>query len=213
MSFDPSPPRSPDSRNERIIVAALGLLFAMAIVAEVASSYEPAKLSILFMALFWIPLAALHEMGHAVVARALGWRVRSLVVGFGKPLIRFDFRGVPVEIRALPIEGFVRCAPTSLDSVRARSAAIYFAGPGIELLLACMILYGAGVETLLNPSLDIGVIALQSLALAGVLGAVLNLIPHSTVTLDGEILNDGLGIIWSLTADRREFEAWLEAAE
>jgi hypothetical protein len=51
------------------------------------------------------------------------------------------------------------------------------------------------------------VIALQSLALASVVGGVMNLIPHSTVSRDGEIPNDGLGILLSLRRPLREWEA------
>jgi membrane-associated protease RseP (regulator of RpoE activity) len=199
--------------NERAIVAVFTLFIGGAFVAEILSAYQPAKLSILFMLAFWVPLVALHELGHAIAAARLGWRVRQLVVGFGPVIKRFEVRGVSVELRALPIEGFVRCAPTTLDNVRLRSAAIYFAGPGIELVFAGLIWLAVGSGVLFSATQDVSLIALQSLALAAVMGGVLNLIPHSSFSADGEIPNDGLGILLSLSADPREFKAMLEPDE
>ncbi len=199
--------------SERVIVAVFSLFIGGAFAAEILSSYDPVKLSILFMLAFWVPLVALHELGHAIVAGRLGWRVRRLVVGFGPVVARFRVRGVSVELRALPIEGFVRCAPKTLDNVRIRSAAIYLAGPGIELLFAGLIGLVVGTRVLLSPSQDVSVIALQSLALAAVMGGVLNLIPHSSFSAEGEIPNDGLGILLSLSAEPHEFRAMLEPDE
>jgi hypothetical protein len=105
----------------------------------------------------------------------------------------------------------VRCYPLDTRSVRWKSAGIYFAGPGIELLLAVLILLGVGSETLLTRTSDVGIIALQSVALAAVTGAVVNLIPHSTMGPAGEMLNDGLGILWSLGRPVHEWEAEIRA--
>jgi hypothetical protein len=97
--------------------------------------------------------------------------------------------------------------PRNLDSVRLRSAAVYFAGPGIELLFALLLLYGAGSDVLLQPSASVPIIALQSLALASTMGGVINLIPHSTISAEGEIANDGLGILQSFVLPEEHFAA------
>jgi membrane-associated protease RseP (regulator of RpoE activity) len=207
--FDPAPESSrPLTRSERWIYAGFSLFLLGCYVAEVVSDFEPVKLSILFMILAWPPLLVLHEAGHALVARWLGWRLEAVVIGFGRPLVRgLRVGGVDVEIRSLPVEGFVRCSSRDLAGVRWKSAAIYFAGPGIELLFTLLLLLAFGADILLTRSQDVGVIALQSLALASVVGGVVNLIPHSTLGRDGEIPNDGLGILLSLRRPLRDWEA------
>jgi len=53
-------------------------------------------------------------------------------------------------------------------------------------------------------------IALQSLAFAALVGAVINLIPLGITTADGSAPNDGLGIILSLTSSKREYQEWIK---
>jgi len=214
MSFDPNPDqnRGPQDGAERLVYALFGLLIFGAFAAEIWSNFHPAKLSILLILVFWAPLLVLHELGHAVVAAWLGWRVDAIVIGFGRPISRFRWRGIDVEVRIAPIEGFVRCRPESLAGVRGRSAAIYAAGPGIELMLA-LALWSMIGPSLLEPSSDVGFIAIQSLALAAAMGAVLNLIPHSTLSVDGEVPNDGLGMMLSFTLPLEHFARMLESSE
>lgn len=166
--------------------------------AEIVHNYQPAKLACLLIVLFWIPLLALHEAGHALMASALGWRVIQVVIGMGKVLTFFRIGSAHVEIRLFPVEGFVRSAPTDLSWPQVKSALIYFAGPGIELLLAVILLVLMGPDRLFSRSDDYGVITCQSLAVACMVHVVLNLIPHAIQTPEGFVPNDGLGIIYSL---------------
>lgn len=197
VMFDPAPERGPSSRAERVFlgvvaVAALGLF-----IAEIADNYSPVKLSALLVVLFWTPLLALHELGHAVVAHLLGWRVGQIVIGMGKPVWRFRAGSASVTVRMLPVEGFVRCVPTRLRRPQLESALIYFAGPGVELLLALAVLLFVGPDRLFSPSQQYATIAWQSLALAATTQAVLNLLPFATQSGDRVMHSDGLGIITS----------------
>ncbi len=195
--YDPAPQRGPLSAQERwfcgiFLVVIFGLL-----IAEVCHNYEPVKLSALLVPLFWIPLLAVHEAGHAVVAALLNWYVGQVVIGMGRMVGRFRIGTAVIEIRLIPIEGFVKCVPKNLVLPHVKSALIYFAGPGVELLLAGCILLLVGPERLLSRSDDYLLIVWQSLALASAAQAVLNLIPVSVRTPEGDIANDGLGIIRS----------------
>jgi hypothetical protein len=149
--------RDPETTSERIIYALFLLVILGLFAADVFSNYQPVKLSALLVVLFWIPLLALHEAGHAVVARALGWRVHRLVVGMGKSLAQFRIASIAVEVRIIPVEGFVITTPCDLRSPRLKSALIYFAGPGVELLLALVILLLLGPERLFTRSEDYAV--------------------------------------------------------
>ncbi len=188
------------SRSEQRWVAVGGLLLTGLFLAELAVDYTPAKISMLLVLLFWLPLLVLHELGHAIAARAVGWHVDEMVIGFGKELFRFRYGHTLVRVRLLPIEGYVQPHPTSLAGARWKNALIYLAGPGIEILLAFALWLVVGDALTVN-STDYGVIATQSLALGALMGAGFNLLPYAT----GNGVSDGLGAILSLFANDELF--------
>jgi hypothetical protein len=192
----------------------LPLLFLLVLLglfaAEVFVNYQPVKLTALLVALFWVPLLVLHETGHAVVTALLGWRVHRVVLGMGRTLWRLRVGDVPVEVRTFPVEGFVQPSPRNLRSPRLKSALIYFAGPGSELLLVLLIALVVGPATLLSYREDIGLLIVQSLCIAALASAILNLIPHLAITATGEVANDGLGILRSFTRPLDDFAAMVD---
>jgi hypothetical protein len=199
MLHTPGPERSPMSSTERwtygiFLVVMLGLFAG-----EVVANYEPVKLSVLLFLLFWGPLLALHELAHAAVAALVGWRVERIVIGMGRPVAEYRLGNAVLEVRLIPLEGFVRSVPKNLVLPGLKHALIYFAGPGIELILAGGILLLIGPNQLFSHSEDWRIIAWQSLAAASTFGGVLNLIPHAVQSGAGFIPNDGLGIILSLS--------------
>lgn len=200
--------RSQDERpwtsSERLIAVGFSLLFFGLLAAEIVHDWTPARLSVPVFVISWAVLTAIHELGHALVARALGWRVDQLRVGLG-PLVRqLEWRGVAIELRAFPIVGFVVVTPGSLDSARAKSAAIYAAGPGIELLIAAAVATAVGWHTILAPSESLTVVSAQAFCAAALYGAVINLIPFSP---QPGVITDGLGILRSPFLPRSHFEA------
>jgi len=194
---DPAPKRGPLTPREWVISGIFLAILLGLFAASIFYDFSPVKLSALLVILYWIPLLVVHEAGHAFVARALGWHVGQVVLGMGRTLAEFRIGRATVEVRLLPIEGFVASVPTNLRWPRIKSAAIYFAGPGADLLVAAAVLLLVGPDRLLSASEDYGLIAWQSLALAAVSQGVLNLIPHSVRTPEREIPNDGLGILRS----------------
>jgi hypothetical protein len=195
--YGPAPRRGPQTPTEWVILSAFLLLILGLFVAEICDDYHPAKLAILLVVVFWIPLLALHEGGHAVAAALLGWRVGRVVVGVGKAVARFRLGTAAVEVRVVPVEGFVRCVPTRLRLPHLESALIYFAGPGVELLLAATVLVLVGPDRLFSASQDYELVVWRSLAVAAASQAVLNLLPFAVTTRDGLLQSDGLGIIVS----------------
>jgi len=207
------PQRGPSGSFEwwfsALVLAVILGLFAAAVLVE----FRPEKLMALFIPLFWVLLLPLHEAGHAMVARILGWYVGQVVIGWGKPVARFRWGKTRIEIRALPLEGFVRTVPINLSCPRLKSALIYFAGPGAELLLLGILLAAVGPRTLLSPSPSYPLLAAQSLALAILVSTFINLVPHSVMSASGPIANDGLGILSSFFVPESHFAEMIRSRD
>ncbi len=195
--YDPAPDHEPASPSERAIYFGFFVVVFALFIAEVVHDYTPGKLTALLVFVFWMPLLVLHEAGHAVVAWLLGWHVGQVEIGIGKPLIRFRLGSASVTVRLVPVAGYVTSVPTRLRYPRFENALIYFAGPGVELIVAGGVLLWIGPERMFSISRDYGLIAWQSLALAAASQAIMNLIPYSVHTRDQKHPNDGLGIIVS----------------
>jgi len=140
----------------------------------------------------------------------LNWEVKRVVLGVGKVMMLTKLFGAPVEIRSIPFEGFVQIAPKTVSYARFKHALIYFAGPGIELLLFILIaIYLGGLSELFTVTNDYSRIALQSFSFAALAGAVINLIPMGVVTKDGNTPNDGMGILLCLFTSGADYQAWI----
>jgi hypothetical protein len=200
------PPEREAEGWERWFTTIVLAMFLGLIAAEILRDFKPEKLSAIFIPLFWMPLVALHEAGHAIVARFCGWEVERLVVGYGKLMRRFSIGRTRVELRQFPIEGFVLPFPKNLSSPRIKQTLIYAAGPGIELLLVLAIYLVFGGDVLLSPSSNIGVIALQSLCVSALMGVIINLVPHWTTSGGGKSWSDGMGVLMSHKLPDRYFE-------
>lgn len=207
--YDPNPERTPETPDERVSSAIFLLLFVGLILAGLLQDFEPVKVSAVLVVVFWVPLIALHEAGHALMAAALGWHVGQVVVGMGPPLKRLRVGGVPVEIRTFPVTGFVTCVPTNLNLPHCKKALISFAGPGIELLLSGLLLLLVGPDRLLTRTNDYALIAVQSLALAATAQALINLIPFMVKVGDEWQVSDGLGIIRSFLTPASDYASMI----
>jgi hypothetical protein len=217
MSEDDSPEHGSMSRTEILgCIAFLVILLAL-FTAEVVDNFHPVKLAILFIVLFWIPMLFVDEAGHALVATLAGWHVRRVVLGMGRRVARFRVGAVPVELRIVPVEGFVDPSPRNLRMPQLKSALIYFAGPGTELLVLAVLAWAVGVETMLTApdpqNVNMGLLAAQSLAVVILASALVNLVPHYIITPTGKMANDGLGIIQSFLRPTRDYYHQMERSD
>ena len=86
--YGPAPRRGPKTPSEWAILTGFLLVFLALFVVGIAGDFRPANLTAPLVLLFWIPLLALHEGGHAAAAALLGWRVGRVVVGVGASIGR-----------------------------------------------------------------------------------------------------------------------------
>ena len=100
-------------------------------------------------------LVFIHELGHFLVAKKNGVRVKTFSIGFGKKLLRYKKGETEYCISLIPFGGYVAMTgenpdnPDEIDeegsfvskSVGAR-AAIAFAGPFVNILFAFLLLIG-----------------------------------------------------------------------
>ncbi|MBX3183659.1 MAG: M50 family metallopeptidase [Polyangiaceae bacterium] len=211
--YDPAP-RRPLSQGERLIAAGFFLLFFGALAGELLRDFRPVKLGLLAAVVSWVPLLVLHELGHALAARAVGWHVSEVVLGQGRDLVRFRWGKARVSFKLAPLIGYVRTVPTSLTGARWRQALIYAAGPLAELCLVLALWLVVG-EELLRRSESLGVVLAQAVALTALLGGLFNLLPFR---VPGGGASDGLGILLSAFTPRERFEwqlatPWVDLAE
>ncbi len=203
--------KEPSSKTEKIFLIVISIAFLFMMTMEISTNFEPKKLGALLFVVFWIPLLFIHEFGHALMAKILGWQVKRIVLGVGKIMMVTRLFNAPVEIRSIPLEGFVQIAPKTVKLARFKHALIFFAGPGIELLVVFMITYWlGGFEQLFIVTNDYTRIALQGFAFAALAGAILNLIPLGIVTKDGSTPNDGMGILLCLFSSEMDYEMWIK---
>lgn len=190
-----APDRSPQSPNEWGILVILSVFFGLFLVLDLAREFSIQKLSVPFFLLSWVVLLILHEFGHALVARALGWRVEKVSIGTGKVRREHRILGMPVEFRTIPLSGYAVPRPVDLHLPRLKHFLIYAAGPGVELVAVALIAALVGKDRLLTPTEVPAMIAMQTFCVAALFGAVFNLIPLSHATGNGLAWSDGLGLI------------------
>ena len=198
--FDPAP-RLPTTAGERRILAVSAVVLLVLLAAELLRGFTVVKLSVLGIALAWVPLLMLHELGHALAGWLAGWRIQEIVIGFGRELAQFRVGGCLVRLRAAPVEGYVVPSPTDVRHARWKSAFIYAAGPGAELAVVGLLWVLMG-ERLTRPATELHWILLQSIAVAAAMGVIFNLLPLPS----GGGVRDGLGILASLAVSDQAFQ-------
>ncbi len=191
------PDRGPQTRGEKFFVLALcGCIGGLMLVGFV-EDFTPRMWSIPFFLISWPILLVLHEFGHGLIAKWLGWEVEMVAIGTGAIRARRRIFGMLVEFRAIPLSGFVQTRATDLIQPRLKNCLIYAAGPGIEIVAVILALLFVGSDTLLNRTDGVVVIAVQAFCVAALMGAVINLIPFPHRAEQGTVWSDGMGMIMS----------------
>ncbi|MGV3773288.1 MAG: site-2 protease family protein [Verrucomicrobiales bacterium] len=149
------------------------------------------KFTVLY--LFFVPAIALHELGHAAVAWLVRWKVLKVQVGwFGKPIFQKTAFGIDWQWNSIPLGGMAYVYPQKTSWFPLKAAAVLFAGPGVNLLMAwfCFGPLDANVH-MLEPGFDL----LGLFGLANLLGGAINLVPAKAKYFSIPVDTDGRAIL------------------
>lgn len=163
-----------------------------------------------------------HELGHFLVGRALGVRVRTFSLGFGKRIWGFQRDGTDYRVAAIPLGGYVSFAgqdPTVqtddpgafLNHPRWHRIAIYLAGPAMNvvlsiLLVALIFMVGIDLPNTRDVSTEVGTVLEDSA------GAEAGLREGDLIrSIDGEEVQDWQAVSMAiLTSPERELAVEVE---
>lgn len=113
------------------------------------------RMSVVYFLLLVSVLVVIHELGHFVAAKLLGFKVLRFSLGFGRPLLRVSLGETDYQVGLIPLGGYVRIlGEDSGDDIPVTDAdrafhdkplwqrlAVVFAGPLSNLLLPIIIYF------------------------------------------------------------------------
>jgi tetratricopeptide (TPR) repeat protein len=136
--------------GQRSVASGLGILGGFVLVAWTLSNGQVALgrvgQEVLWFLVVFLIVIPIHELGHALAGFLVGHRIRSVVIGVGRPLLVFNLAGVAVTINLLPLGGLTMGTPRTGGWLRVRLWVFAAGGPAANLLL-CYVLrrvYGHG---------------------------------------------------------------------
>ncbi|HTM22902.1 MAG TPA: RIP metalloprotease RseP [Kofleriaceae bacterium] len=112
-------------------------------------------MSVVYFLLLLGVLVVIHELGHFIAAKALGFQVLRFSVGFGRPLVRVKGKETEYQIAVIPLGGYVRILGEEPDDEIPPALArrsfngqpiwrrliVVFAGPAANLILPVLIYF------------------------------------------------------------------------
>lgn len=187
-----------------LAAAGVGLLFL-----EPVRGWGFVILNVLLFFVFCLLTILPHELGHAVAAHLVGFRVFRVVTGVGKPFYRRRFLSFSLEFRCLPLGGFTVATPKERGFSKIKWAFYVSAGLAVNLIIGVsayalipdrpseLMVGHFGVE---NPPgllvfLGRSLIPFQLIFAANILVVLTNIRPREIDLGFGKIPNDGLALI------------------
>jgi hypothetical protein len=162
----------------------------------------------LLVACFIHPLAVIaHELGHALVGKALGLEVGAISIGYGRLLWRFEVFAIPVHIHAWPLTGGVFFGANTMVLLRTRVWLATLAGP---LTTAGVLVATAVLTDELVPVFGSELVVLWFLANLLLLCAVL--LPHTGREGGRPYRSDGLALLQIPRTSAQELKVYRMAA-
>lgn len=151
-----------------------------------------------FLNLFLFQLAIVitivpHELGHALMARWLGFEVFEVIIGFGRKLWEGKIAGFPIIVNSIPAGGLARTSPKDTRHVRRRFFAIIAAGPFVNFVFVAVILTCADRQHLfdIEQQASLRLLPVTAFFYANLLVLLVNLWPYTHKFAVGPLPSDG----------------------
>ena len=203
-------------RNTRVIVMN-GLCLAMGTAVLALAPRIPTTEALIDIAWLSVNIAVvsllgpfytvLHELAHALAAKATGLRLFRVQIGYGRTLFIHRVAGIDLHFNALLyLGGVTYTGHLKRTLLRTRQAALVMAGPLANLLLAGILELALGRPSI-RESLDQlfrGPAFLQAMLLSNLLIAGMSLFPTRINTAAGANTTDGMKLV-SLLKFKPEF--------
>ena len=145
----------------------------------------------------------LHELGHAPVARLVGFKVFLVIIGIGPRLFEGHAGATRVIVNAFPTFGLTTVATRRPERFRSRYSLVVLAGPATNLGLAALCYVWLGGDVSLASFFQ-GLAPVTAALFANLLLFVTNVIPFGSFATDGYQLVRIPGLT---PAERLEHEA------
>jgi len=136
-----------------------------------------------------IPLAVLHEISHALVAQALGFRVFAIHLGLGKVLFSRRAFGITWTVHLIPASAVTLVSGPEIYNYRARNFLIHLAGPLFHAILNALLLWANSVFGLS------GQWWFEVILWTNVYLLIFNLLPYKTQVAVGSAGTDGWAML------------------
>jgi tetratricopeptide (TPR) repeat protein len=163
-------------------------------------------LNLVLYYLLMIVAALPHELGHAFVAKAVGFRVFHISIGYGRTIFERPFCGFNFQLKSIPFGGFAFSTPKNSKSYRVKKCLVVLAGPSANLLIAAMLAVMIPDQALsfdFNNGINLpGVFFVANMVSFGY-----SLVPHYFESVFGKIPNDGQIILKTLSIKKPAIEA------
>jgi tetratricopeptide (TPR) repeat protein len=135
-----------------LAVIAGGVIAYVVLRNDPASDWGRVLTNIFFLQLFYIAAVIGHELAHALMARALGWRIFAIVIGIRKQLFKFHLFQTTIVFNSLPTCGITRFAPLDARWFRPKLFLVIAAAPALNASLALWAYYSShGIWSEPNP--------------------------------------------------------------
>jgi tetratricopeptide (TPR) repeat protein len=185
------------------VMVAAGFLFIRLVPRDaIGWLYLNLSLFVIFEALLILP----HEVGHALAARAVGFRVFRIMVGAGHISLKKWVGGTLLDFRPLPVGGATLVGPGSPGQLGAKLFLIFLAGPLVNGLLVAVALLWTTPKDLSPAKCGSSMQPMFDFIAANALLIIINLIPRKVRTPQGDVDSDGLGLLraFAIPQERRE---------
>ena len=155
--------------------------------------------NLLLIYLMFFPIIFLHELGHAFTARILGFKVFSVVMGYGKNLFEIEIFKIPIRLNLIPLQGLTMALPKTKRLFKTRTWFYVSGGLLVQVLLAflCYSILGKNdfIHTIQPKSIFIQIAPITDFIYANSFLLFINIIPKKLNLPTGNAHTDGYRLL------------------